>query len=89
MVALTVASTATGSPYPCSMNTDRKWLPREEWARQEVARIDASLAALRTERIPSANWRRVRAKAAASSRLRQRRDRLARITDVDDGPTPF
>lgn len=67
------------------MNTTNR--KRDEWSRQEVARIDASLAALRTERIPSGNWRRIRAKAAAASRLHQRRARLVRVED--DGPTPF
>lgn len=74
------------------MNTEkRKWLPREEWAQREVARIDADLAALRAERVPSANWRRIRAKAAAAQRLRERRARLAAVAapDFDDSPTPF
>ncbi len=70
--------------------TKREWLPRREWARREVARIDAQLLD-RGERIPSADWRRIRAKAAASSRLRERRAWLARIAAqvVDDGGTPF
>ena len=74
------------------MNTEkRKTLPRREWAQREVARIDADLSALRAERVPSANWRRIRAKAAAASRLRERRARLAAVAtpDFDDGPTPF
>jgi hypothetical protein len=73
------------------MNTEkRKWLPREEWAAAQMARIDADLAALQAERVPSANWRRIRAKAAAAQRLRQRRARLAAIAPpIDDGPTPF
>lgn len=74
------------------MNTEkRKWVPRREWAQAEVARIDADLAALRSERLPSSNWRRIRAKAAASGRLHRQRERLAQIagTEADDGPTPF
>lgn len=92
MVAAAVAATATAGPYASGMNTEkRKYLPRREWAQREMARIDADLAALRAERIPSANWRRIRAKAAAAQRLRERRARLASIatSDVDDGPTPF
>lgn len=72
--------------------TKREWLPRREWARREVARIDRDLDALQGERIPSANWRRIRAKAAASSRLRERRARLVSIAGagVDDClDTPF
>jgi hypothetical protein len=67
------------------MNTTKR-----EWARQEIARIDAQLLE-RGERIPSADWRRIRAKAAGQARLRARRDRLARVVglDFDDGPTPF
>lgn len=87
-----VAAPATAAPYPAGMNTtERKWLPRREWAAAQVARIDADLAALRAERVPSANWRRIRAKAAAAQRLRERRARLAAIAraDFDDGPTPF
>jgi hypothetical protein len=91
MVAAAVAAAATALPYASGMNTEKRWLPRREWAQREVARIDADLAALRAERIPSANWRRIRAKAAAAQRLRERRARLASIatSDVDDGPTPF
>lgn len=70
--------------------TKREWLPRREWARREVARIDAQLLE-RGERIASADWRRIRAKAAAASRLRARRARLARIAgeEFDEGATPF
>ena len=69
----------------------REWLPRREWARREVDRIDRQLLEVHGERIPSANWRRIRAKAAASDRLHQRRARLARLAgmDFDDSPTPF
>ncbi len=69
--------------------TKREWLPRR--ARREVARIDAQLLE-RGERIPSADWRRIRAKAAAASRLHARRARLALVAGMGveaDVDTPF
>lgn len=92
MVAGTVAGDATALPYPVGMNTTKRaYLPKREWARREVARIDAELFALRDQRHPSGRWRKIRSKSAAQSRLHARRARLASIAGmgVDDGPTPF
>jgi hypothetical protein len=68
---------------------ERKGLPRREWARREVAKIDAQLLA------PSAyepNWRRYRSAQRGRDALHARRERLARIAgpeiipDEDCGP---
>lgn len=89
MVAGSVAVPATPLPHPAGMNTTkRKWLPRREWARREIAKIDADLLA------PSAyepNWRRFQNASRGRDPLHARRDRLARIVgdEFDDSPTPF
>ena len=74
------------------MEAKRVWYAtKREWALAEIAKIDESLGVVRDQRYTSANWRKIRAKAAASGRLHARRERLAKVAglDFDDGPTPF
>lgn len=62
------------------MNTKQKWLPRKEWARREVAKIDADLT---TSRAYEPNWRRYRNAERGRERMRKRRDRLAKVAGMD------
>lgn len=82
-----VAGCATALPHPVGMNK-REWLPRREWARREMAKIDALLLAPKPY---EQNWRQYRRSEAGRDRLHARRARLARVAgmDFDDGPTPF
>lgn len=85
MVAAAVAATATAGPYASGMNTEKR-----KWAAGQAAQRRRQAAALRAERIPSGDWRRVRAKAATLSRLAAEAARFERMARVeDDGCGPF
>lgn len=92
MVAGAVAAPATPSPYPAAMSTQaRKWTPgKAAWAARKAREVRAQAEQLRAERIPSADWRRIRAKAAALGRLAAEAARFERMARVDDwSDTPF
>lgn len=72
--------------------TNRKWLPRQEWAAREARKRRQLASTLRAERIPSSNWRGVRRKMDALARLEREAARLEMIATVDtrdDEPLPF
>lgn len=72
--------------------TNRKWLPRQEWAAREASKRRQLASTLRAERIPSGNWRGVRRKMDALARLEREAARLEMIAVVDtrdDENLPF
>jgi hypothetical protein len=54
------------------MDTKRTFYPKKsDWARAQIARLEATLSPYYEERIPSSNWRAVRSKSAGMDTLRR------------------
>lgn len=63
---------------------DRRWHPtKAAWAAARAREIRAQAAALRTERLPSADWRGIRGKQRTLSRLDAEASRYERIAGAD------
>jgi hypothetical protein len=59
---------------------NRRWHPtKTTWAAARAREIRAQAATLRTERLPSADWRRIRGKQRALDRLEAEASRFERI----------
>lgn len=75
MVAGAVAGNATAPPYPAGM----RYRTKREWALAKAREVEASIDALRGDRIESGNWRAIRRKQDAIYRLNREADRWRRI----------
>lgn len=58
-----------------------RFATKADWAAAQASSLKAQIENIRSERIPSANWRKIRAKQAALENLRREQDRFEALAN--------